>query len=128
MNNWEIFKIKLLQSLKTIKNNDQKICIHKEDEAFITINKIIEDDSGCGQCKVKYSSINISGIIKHKYLEKESKYNGEISPYELLCICDQTEINQDIKKILLKCYVDHPKQCVYHIYISSNVECEEIKE
>jgi hypothetical protein len=124
---WTVFYKKLLSQAKRTMKNKNEICINKDDQTFITITDIYEDQCGCYQCKIRYPQFTIKGMMRRYDLDVICEYDADIKPE--LCICKRngkhySEIDEPSEgyvsrnEILFKGFVKHFTMYLYHVYIN----------
>lgn len=98
------------------KNENKRVIINNN--LVINVEYIYVSKSGCGQCGVKYNSIEFNGLVySENYI---CKYYASISSFYLMCECDPFDEPYLNKSLLLKCLIDKKHDYIYDCFIDED--------
>jgi hypothetical protein len=91
---------------------------------IVTVSDIWVTPSGCGQCKIEYDAINLTGVI---YTEEDNyeiahDYSADINSWYLMCTCDPfADYDENTTPgLLFKGHIKRDYAYLYHYLIDKN--------
>jgi hypothetical protein len=90
------------------------------EDALFTVETVEHSESGCGQCGLRYDTIDISGQMFTSGAKRWHSYSADVSAYYIIrCFCDdQKETPSKEAELFLKAVIDRAEEPLYYRFLS----------